>query len=345
MKTPAAILVEQKKDLVIDEVELPVLSFGQVLVQVKVSRICGSQIGEIDGVKGPDKFLPHLLGHEGGGVVVEVGPEVTRVKPGDHVVLHWREARGIQSRAPKYDWNGKTVSAGYVTTFNDFAVVSENRLTPIPPDVDFETAALMADTITTGFGVVNNDAKVRLGESVVVIGAGGIGMGAILGARLAGACPVIAVDIIPHKLERAKKIGATDTVNSQEVDFVEAVRGILHQSHADVVVDGTGQPAILEKAFHLAGPRGRCVGFGVMPHDRKLSINTLPLHMGKILTGSHGGASQPDDDIPRYLRMIKRGLLNLDSFVSHRLPLSGVNGAIEKMRAGEVLHAMIHFDA
>jgi S-(hydroxymethyl)glutathione dehydrogenase/alcohol dehydrogenase len=152
------------------------------------------------------------------------------------------------------------------------------------------------------------------------------------------------VDIIPHKLERAKLIGATDVVNSREVDFVEAVRGILHQNHADVVIDGTGQPAILEKAFHLAGPRGRCVGFGVMPHDRKLSINTLPLHMGKVLTGSHGGASQPDDDIPRYLRMIKRGLLKLDSFVSHRLPLSGVNGAIEKMRAGEVLHAMIHFD-
>jgi S-(hydroxymethyl)glutathione dehydrogenase/alcohol dehydrogenase len=344
MKTLAAILVEQKKDLVIDEVELPVLSYGQVLVQIKVSRICGSQVGEIDGVKGPDKFLPHLLGHEGGGVVVEIGPEVTRVKPGDHVVLHWREARGIQARSPKYDWNGKTVSAGYVTTFNDYAVVSENRLTPISADVDFETAALMADTITTGFGVINNDAKVRLGESVVVIGAGGIGMGAILGARLAGACPVIAVDIIPHKLERAKSIGATDVVNSREVDFVEAVRSLLHQNHADVVIDGTGQPAILEKAFGLAGPRGRCVGFGVMPHDRKLSINTLPLHMGRILTGSHGGSSQPDDDIPRYLRMMKRGLLNLDSFVSHRLPLSGVNAAIEKMRSGEVLHAMIHFE-
>lgn len=343
MKTTAAIMVEQKKDLVIDQVELPALGYGQVLVQVKVSRICGSQIGEIDGVKGPDKYLPHLLGHEGGGIVVEVGPEVTRVRPNDRVVLHWREARGIQSRSPKYDWKGKTVSAGYVTTFNEYAVVSENRLTPIPEEVDFETAALMADTITTGFGVVNNDAHVRLGESVVVIGAGGIGMGVILGAKLAGACPVIAVDIIAHKLERAKVIGATHVVNSKEVDFVEAVREILNKGQADVVIDGTGQPAILEKAFGLAGPHGRCVGFGVMAHDRKLSINTLPLHLGKVLTGSHGGASRPDDDIPRYLRMMQQKLFTLEHFVSHRLPLSSINEGMEKMRSGEVLHAMIHF--
>src|ERR1700721_255705 len=100
MNTKAALLVEQKMTHVLDEVEIPALGYGQVLVQVKVSRICGSQIGEIDGVKGPDKFLPHLLGHEGGGIVLETGPEVSRMRAGDHVVLHWREAKGIQSRPP-----------------------------------------------------------------------------------------------------------------------------------------------------------------------------------------------------------------------------------------------------
>jgi S-(hydroxymethyl)glutathione dehydrogenase/alcohol dehydrogenase len=343
MKTKAAILVEQKKPLVIDEVEIPALGYGQVLVEVKVSRICGSQIGEIDGVKGPDKFLPHLLGHEGGGVVVETGPEVSRMKAGDHVVLHWREARGIQARPPKYDWRGKVAHAGYITTFNNYAVVSENRLTPIAKEIDFEVAALMADTLTTGFGVINNDAHVKLGESVVVIGCGGIGLGVLLGARLAGACPLIGVDLFPHKLELAKTIGATHVVNSKEVDFVEAVREILGGGLADVVIDGTGNPAVLEKAFGLTAPQGKTVGFGVMAHDRKLSLNTLPLHMGKTLTGSHGGSSRPDEDIPRYLRMMQHDLFNVKKFVSHRLPLEQVNDAVEKMRSGEVVHAMIHF--
>src|SRR5438093_12169691 len=176
MKTPAAILVEQRKPLVVDEVEVPPLSYGQVLVDIKVSRICGSQVGEIDGVKGPDRFLPHLLGHEGGGTVLEIGPEVYHAKPGDRVVLHWRPGRGAEARPPVYNWNGKKANAGCVTTFNRLAVVSENRLTRVPPDTDFEICALLADTLTTGFGVINNDAKVLIGESVVIVGCYGIGL-------------------------------------------------------------------------------------------------------------------------------------------------------------------------
>src|SRR5262245_60888203 len=145
MKTAAAILVEQRKPLVVDEVEIPPLGYGQVLVNVKASRICGSQLGEIDGVKGPDRWLPHLLGHEGGGVVLEVGPEVRHVRQGDRVVLHWRPGRGIESRPPSYGWNGKTVNAGFVTTFNPLAVISENRLTVVEPDIDYEVCCLLAD--------------------------------------------------------------------------------------------------------------------------------------------------------------------------------------------------------
>src|SRR3954463_15943317 len=140
MKTQAAILVEQHKPLVIDEVEIPALGYGQVLVEIKVSRICGSQLGEIDGVKGPDRYLPHLLGHEGGGIVREIGPEVSHVKPGDHVVLHWRPGAGIQAGPAKYRLGSQTVNAGNITTFQNLTVVSENRLTRIPSDVDFETA-------------------------------------------------------------------------------------------------------------------------------------------------------------------------------------------------------------
>jgi S-(hydroxymethyl)glutathione dehydrogenase/alcohol dehydrogenase len=343
VKTSAAILVEQKKPLVVDEVELPALGYGQVLVDIKVSRICGSQIGEIDGVKGPDRFLPHLLGHEAGGIVLEVGPEVRHVKAGDRVVGHWRPGRGIEARPPVYDWNGRKTNAGNITTFNQFAIISENRLTPVPPETDFEVCALLADTLTTGFGVINNDAAVKIGESVVIIGVGGIGSGVVLGAKLAGAFPIIAVDLHDHKLKKAMEIGATHVINSSQADFTDAVRQILDGGAPDVVIDGTGNPAVLEKAFCLAGNSGRCVGFGVMPHDRKFSINTLPLHLGKTLTGSHGGDSRPAEDIPRQVRMMRAGLFDPKGLISHRIALAEVNDGIARMRSGEVIHCLIHF--
>lgn len=343
MKTSAAILVEQKKPLVIDEVQIPPLAFGQVLVEIHSSRICGSQIGEIDGAKGPDRYLPHLLGHEGGGIVLEVGPEVRHIKTGDRVVLHWRPGKGIESAPPVYSWNNQKVNAGWVTTFNRFAIISENRLTPVPPDTDFDLCALMADTLTTGFGVINNDAALKIGESIVIIGCGGIGLGVTLGAHLAGAHPVIAVDMHPHKLEKARQFGATHCIDAKKEDFVPAIESILN-SKADVVVDGTGNPAVLEKALALTAPMGRCIGVGVMRFDQKISINTLPFHFGKILKGSHGGSSRPAEDIPRYLRMIQAGRFHANDFVSHRFPLYQVNEAITLMRQGEVIHAMLKWD-
>jgi S-(hydroxymethyl)glutathione dehydrogenase/alcohol dehydrogenase len=343
MKTSAAILVEQRKPLVIDEVELPSLGYGQVLVETKVSRICGSQIGEIDGVKGPDKYLPHLLGHEGGGVVREIGPEVTRVKPDDRVVMHWRPGRGIEARPPVCSWRGQRCNAGWITTFNRYSIVTENRLTRVPPDTDFELCALLADTLTTGFGVINNDACVKIGESVVIIGVGGIGLGTVLGAHLAGAHPIVAVDVHDHKLAKARDYGATHGINSSQGDFAAAVEAILG-GKADVVIDGTGLPSIIEKSFALAGPQGRCVGVGVMHQEKRISINTLPLHFGKILTGSQGGESRPADDIPRYLRMIADQRFDPRNFVTHRLPLEQINQGIDRMRSGEVVHALIHFD-
>ena len=343
MKTLAAVLVEQRRPLEIAELEIPALRHGQVLVEIAATRICGSQLGEIAGAKGPDKYLPHLLGHEAGGVVREIGPEVHHVKIGDRVVVHWRPGRGIEAGGSTYlRADGSKVNAGNITTFQQFTVVSENRLTAVPADLNFEFCALLADTLTTGFGVITHDAKVRIGESLVIIGCGGIGLGAVLGAHLAGAYPVIAVDIHDHKLTKARAYGATHVINSTFTDFPTAVRTFL-DGPADVVIDGTGQPAVIEQAFALTSPTGRCVIFGVMVHNQKISLNTLPLHFGKVLTGSHGGGSQPADDIPRLVRMHRAGRFNPSGFVTDRLPLENVNDAIGRMRSGEVIHAMIHF--
>jgi S-(hydroxymethyl)glutathione dehydrogenase/alcohol dehydrogenase len=276
--------------------------------------------------------------------VLEVGAGVRHVKPGDRVVCHWRPGKGIEARGAVYDWKGRKANAGCITTFQQFAVLSENRMTVVPPDTDLEFCCLLADTLTTGFGVINNDMKVTIGESVVIIGCGGIGLGTVLGAKLAGAHPIIAVDLHDHKLEIAKRYGATHTINSAKEDFLAAARHILGGGFADAVADGSGNPGVLEKAFELAGPSGRCVGVGVMPHDKKISINTLPLHMGKILRGSHGGESRPSADIPRFLRMWQAGRFETGGFVSHRTDLASINEAIAKMRSGEAIHTIIHFN-
>ena len=343
MKTQAAILVEQNKELIVDEVEIPTLEPGQVLVEIKATRICGSQLGEIDGVKGPDNYLPHLLGHEAGGIVREVSPLVTRVKEGDHVVCHWRPAPGILGPCPAYDWKGTQVNAGHITTFSQHSIISETRLTPIDRKYGHEVSALMADTITTGFGVISNDAKVRMGQSVCVIGVGGIGLGAVLGAKLAGAYPIIAVDLFGHKLEQARECGATHSINSSEVDLKEALCDILGKPEVEVMIEGTGNPKVIERAYELTSKEGTCVLFGVLRFDEKIEINTLPLHFGRTLTGSEGGQSQPHLEIPRYLQMMDAGVFHLDDFVSHRCKLEEVNLAISRMRSGESIHTLITF--
>jgi S-(hydroxymethyl)glutathione dehydrogenase/alcohol dehydrogenase len=343
MKTQAAILVSQNKELIVDEVEVPSLGPGKVLVEIKATRICGSQLGEIDGVKGSDDYLPHLLGHEAGGIVREVGPLVTRVREGEHVVCHWRPAPGISGPCPTYDWKGTQVNAGHITTFNQHSIISESRLTPIEPKYGHEVSALMADTITTGFGIISNDAKVRIGQSVCIIGVGGIGLGAVLGAKLAGANPIVAVDLFDHKLEQAKKCGATHCVNPSEVALEDALCDILGKAEVDVMIEGTGNPKVIERAYELTSKEGTCVLFGVIRFDQKVSLNTLPLHFGRTLTGSEGGQSQPHLDIPRYTQMMDEGVFHLDDFVSHRCKLEDVNSAISRMRSGESTHTLITF--
>src|SRR5215469_5597471 len=225
----AAILARSREPLVVDEIDLPqALDAGQVLVKVLYTSICGAQLNEIDAVKGPDKFLPHLLGHEASAHVIETGPGVTSVKPGDTVVLHWRPSQGIQCQPPAYQWRGKKLNAGWVTTFNDYAVVSENRMTVIPPTYNLRDAPLLGCAVTTAAGVINNDANVKIGESVVIFGVGGVGLNVVQFAVLAGANPIVAVDLVNGKLDMAKARGATHTLSAAKIkDIPAAIRDIV----------------------------------------------------------------------------------------------------------------------
>lgn len=333
-KTTAAILVASRKPLVVGDITFPAkLEAGQVLVKIFYSSICGSQLNEIDATKGPDKFLPHLLGHEASGEVLETGPGVTRVKRTDTVVLHWRPAEGIQSATPSYRWRNKKLNAGWVTTFSQYAIISENRMTPIPSDCDLKTATLFGCAITTAAGVVNNDAKVKVGESVAVFGVGGLGLNIVQFAALAGAYPIIAIDLVDMKLEMARKFGATHTLSGKKTkNMDEVVRAIVGPKGVDNVIEATGEKTVIECAYDLTHPDGTCVLVGV-PREKAL-IDTLPIHFNKILTGSHGGDSIPDRDIPRLMSLAKAGRISFDGLITHEFPLEEVNAAIATVRRG-----------
>ncbi len=341
-KAKAAILAESRKPLVIDEITLPdALGVGQVLVKILHTAICGAQINEIEAAKGPDKFLPHLLGHEASAVVIDIGPGVTTVKPGDTVVLHWRPSQGIQCQPPSYKWRSAHLNAGWVTTFNEYAVVSENRMTVIPATYDLKVAPLLGCAITTAAGVINNDAKVKIGESVVVFGAGGVGLNVVQFARLVGAYPIVAVDLVDKKLDMARARGATDILNVAKISDPDAeIRKIVGPKGPDKVIETTGVKDVIELAYNLTHPDGTCVLVGV-PHE-KVTINTLPIHFNKVLTGSHGGDASPHVDIPRLIRLNQAGRVSFDGFITHEFSLDDINEALDLVRSGAAGRVLVN---
>jgi len=342
----AAVLVELNRPLEMAELRMPdQLAFGQVKVKLLYSGICGAQINEIEGAKGPDKFLPHLLGHEGSAVVLDIGPGVKTVRKGDHVVMHWRPSDGLQCDPPVYDWNGRKVNAGWVTTFNDYSIVSENRVTPIPADFDMRLAPLFGCAVTTAMGVINRDAKVEIGQSVVIFGVGGVGVNVVQSAALASANPIIAVDVVDSKLEWVKTFGATHAFNSARTpNLAEEIRKIVGPRGADVVIDTTGRAKVIELAYDLTQPDGRTVCVGVPRKGDNISIYSLPLHFNKVLTGSHGGDSRPHIDIPRYIGLIKAGKMTLEGLVTHEFPLAEINDAITLVKKGEAGRVLLRMD-
>jgi S-(hydroxymethyl)glutathione dehydrogenase/alcohol dehydrogenase len=329
-----AILAQSREPLIVDEIALPdALGVGQVLVKVLYSTICGAQLNEIAAAKGPDKFLPHLLGHEASAQVIETGLGVTTVKPGDTVVLHWRPSQGIQCQPPAYQWRGKKLNAGWVTTFNDYAVVSENRMTVISPNYNLREAPLLGCAVTTAAGVINNDANVKIGESVVIFGVGGVGLNVVQFAVLAGANPIVAVDLVDAKLDMARARGATHTLNPTRVGDLDAeIRKIVGDKGPDKVIETTGAKTVIELAYNLTHADGTCVLVGVP--SEKVTIYTLPIHFNKVLTGSHGGDAVPHVDIPRLIRLVEAGRLSFDGLITHEFPLDEINAALDVVRSG-----------
>jgi Zn-dependent alcohol dehydrogenase len=247
----AAVLVEIDAPLAVKEVELTELKVGQVLVKVLMSGLCGAQLHEIKGYKGNAKFLPHLMGHEGCGIVEEVGPGVTTVKVGDKVVMHWRPGSGIEAPFPSYVLDGKSMSSGKVTTLSEYSIVSENRLTAVPQDTPPELCAVLGCALTTAMGIIDNEVDLKFGESVAVVGCGGVGLNLIQAASMKSACPIYAIDNNVEKRELCFTAGATTFTDS--VENVDKV---------DVIIDTTGIPEVITNCISKLSNNGRMILVG-----------------------------------------------------------------------------------
>lgn len=339
----AAILENLNQPLVVADVSLTPLLYGQVLVENLVTGICGAQLEEIKGNKGNAGFVPHLLGHEGCGIVVDVGEGVRKVKEGDKVCLHWRKGSGIESDFPRYIYKGREITSGKVTTFSEYSIVSENRVTPVPLDTPNDLTALLGCALSTALGVINGPARVQYGESVMVIGVGGIGLNILRYAVSAGAYPVIAVDVA-NKESLTRSMGANFFVNRKERTLSKALKEIAGITAVDVIISTVGDRETIEESVPLLSGIGRYVMVGMPLLGGPIMLNNASHFFegeGKVFMATQSGGFNPTLDIPRYLQMSKNGYLSVDDCITGRISLDGINEAMDEMRAGMAGRIMI----
>lgn len=325
MKTKSAVFREVGKIPEIEELEIPKLEFGQVLVKIVSSGLCGAQIQELYGLKGNSKFMPHLTGHEGFGIVLETGIGVNKVKMGSSVILHWRQSSGIESSFPKYkDSSGNSVGGGKVNTISEYVVVSENRITPVSGDFSVEYCVLLGCAFSTGFGTVFKESNVRPGENVLVLGVGGVGSACLMASTLVSANRIVGIDKNPNKLEFVKKMGATEYFLSSD-----PIGGKF-----DVIIDTVGSPELNEKAISCLSDGGRYIFVTQSKGEIPLILDSNSFtNNGKTFKITQGGSFNPDIDIPKWLSL-QWSLKPLCDILVKKYPLEKTKDAFESLISG-----------
>lgn len=337
----AAILEETGKPLSVRHIEIPILQTGQVLVKVLFSGVCRSQLMEVRGCRGEDRWLPHLLGHEGSGIVLEVGPGVTKVRPSDAVILTWIKGDGLEAPGAQYRDGERLINAGRVTTFSNYSIVSENRLVLKPQSLPFDTAVLFGCALPTGAGMVLNELNITPSSSVVVLGLGGVGLSALMAVLALGVKQVIAIDVSEEKLKTARNWGVPYCFNASDPDVVAAVHK-LTQGGVDFCIESAGRTETIEQGFALIRKGGGKLLFASHPPESE-TIRLAPhdLISGKQIAGSWGGAAHADRDVPRLHALFSQLAIPLDALLTKRYRLEQINEALDDLEAGRVFRPLI----
>ena len=357
----AAICYEFGKPLVVEDVTLDPPQQGEVHVKMAACAICHSDVHEIRGEWGGE--TPVISGHEAAGIIEAVGAGVTRVKPGDHVVVSLLRQCGecvmcttgrpynckkefpLDKESRLHNRDGVDIHHGLRTAaFAEEAVVDHSQVVKIPDEIPLECAALLACGVITGLGAVTNTAKVETGSRVVVIGCGGVGLNSVQGAVLSGASKIIAVDLLDYKLEAANEFGATHTLNAGQVDVVEEVVALTDGLGADYAFATVGSSQAIEQAVSVIRQGGTAVVVGLPAADKALfSVNSHHMVSGRSITGSSMGSTRLYVDVPRLVELYQDGRLKLDELITNRYPIEEINEAIESMERGEALRNVIVF--
>ena len=361
----AAVLWEAGQEPVIEDVDVAPHGPNEVLVRVAASGVCHSDLSVVKG-----KFpvtLPSLLGHEGAGVVEEVGTNVDHLSPGDHVLMLWRSAcgecyycrahrpalcqQGVDMRlggllpdgTTRYSVGGRPVHhfAG-ISTFAEQSVVPASGLIRVDPQVPLDRVALIGCAVLTGVGAAFNAADLKAGTSTVVIGCGGVGLNVIQGCAIVGASPIIAVDVVDSKLELARQFGATDLVDARDGDVADRVRALtggLGSDHAFVAV---GSVEAIGDALAMTRRAGTVIAVGVPPMDAEFAFSPLALIMDeKTIRGTLYGSCDFAVDVPRVIDLYLAGRLKLDELISHEFPLEELGRALEQLERGDTARSVI----
>ncbi len=367
MQTLAAVVREINK-LTIETVALDAPKANEVLVRVRAAGVCHS---DLHNMRGELRLTPpFVMGHEGAGIVEQVGSAVTRVKKGERVLVNWLPADGtcpaclrgqpnLCERLPRTTFQGmlsdgtsrlKTLDGVPLkhllsaATMSEYIVIDEASAIPFPDDVPFEVAAITGCAVATGVGAVINTARVVAGSSAAVIGCGGIGLSAILGLRLVGAHPIVAVDVMESKLEFARQFGATETINALQADVVKNLRAVAGGG-PDYVFDSVGSPTTIPQALNGARPGGTAVIVGLRAAKVDVPISAGALVMqNKSLLGSFVGSVRPLVDLPRLIALYRARRLPLDELITQRYALADLARAFEDMEGGRVARGVIVFE-
>lgn len=360
----AAVLYSYGEPLKVEEVDLAPPKEQEVRVKIEATGVCHSDLSVRNGsIAFP---VPCIPGHEAAGTVVEVGGEVTRVKEGDRVIVCWipscgkcwycthgepvhcqdiAERHGLAyDRTTRLSIGGTPLFHGLdAATFAEEAVLHENAVIKIDEDVPFDAAALLGCAVGTGVGAVLNTAKVPKGSTVAVIGCGGVGISVIQGARIAGAERIIAIDVVPYKLEAAKKFGATDVVDGSATSASAAVRELTDGVGVDYAFEAIGNIKTQEQAIEMIRRGGYAVLVGVSPFGQPLQVMPAILTLtGRSVLGTYFGDMVPEKDFPKLIGLWRKGELDLEGMVSGNGSLEDINGAFEAMETGTVLRTVIN---
>lgn len=340
----AAVLEELGQPLRIRSIQIPELQRGQVLVKVLYSGVCRSQLMEASGSRGPDVWLPHLLGHEGSGIVLEVGSDVSKVGPGDEVILGWVKGDGIEAPGAKYLCDGQIINSGRVTTFSNYTIASENRLVKKPAGLAFDIATLFGCALPTGAGMVLNELSPQSSSTVAVLGLGGIGLSALMALKALEVQKIIAIDVSDEKLSLARTLGATHVINSQNEDCESALNNIVSQG-VDFCIESAGSVSTIELGFKLIRQGGGQLLFASHPPEgNKIKLAPHELISGKKIAGSWGGGTKPDIDIPKMFQIFSKANVPMGALLTKRYKLEDINEALEDLRLGRVFRPLVVMD-